>query len=151
MAELKRLNDERKLEHTSFSLKLGTTNKLNPIVIYVEAKTFITPMVEKDSYNKDINEIKRQLKNGIRDKIISSNHFLNEYILDFQIANNGIRCEKKSNLTFEVLLKQPKNNILKINEIKDKIEQNINTMLDDLQNSIIEHNFSINKYKKVAE
>ena len=56
-----RLNSEKKIENEYFKLKIGTTNKINPIVIYVEGKTFISPNEEKGDYSKDIAEIKHAL------------------------------------------------------------------------------------------
>ena len=46
-----RLNTEKKIEHDSFEIKIGTTNKLNPVVIYVEGKAFITPSEENTDYS----------------------------------------------------------------------------------------------------
>ena len=41
-----RLNSEKTINHELFKIKIGTTNKINPKVIYVEGRTFIQPLNE---------------------------------------------------------------------------------------------------------
>ena len=144
----KRLTSEKSLQHDTFKLKLGTMDKTNPLVIYVEGKVFITPNEEKDSYTKDMKDIKYSLKKTIRENLESTDFFQNEYILEFQIADSGIKTNKKSFLTFELLLRQPAGKVLKLNDIKKYAEQNIYEIINALEQNIVEHNFSLSKTKK---
>ena len=144
----KRLTSEKSLQHDTFKLKLGTMDKTNPLVIYIEGKVFITPNEEKDSYTKDMKDIKFALKKTIRESLSNSDFFQNEYILEFQIADTGIKTNKKSFLTFELLLRQPSNKVLKLNDIKKYTEHDIYEIINSLEQNIVEHNFSLSKTKK---
>ena len=77
-----RLNSEKKIENDSFKLKIGTTNKINPMVIYVEGKAFISPEDDKEDYAKDIAEIKHVFKQSISDGLCTTDVFDNKYIID---------------------------------------------------------------------
>ena len=61
-----RLNSEKTIANDNFKIKIGTTNKVNPQVVYVEGKTFIKPLVEKDDYSKDVVEMKRSFNRTIQ-------------------------------------------------------------------------------------
>lgn len=144
-----RLNTEKKLEHDSFKLKIGTTNKLNPIVVYVEGKAFITPSEANDDYSRDISEIRHALKRSISDCLSTLNVFDKKFILDFQVATNGINVGKKSFMSFQFLLRQAdKDNIKKLSEIKEIAAPEIEAIANVLRDSIHNHGFSISKTKK---
>lgn len=143
-----RLNSEKKIENENFKLKIGTTNKINPMVIYVEGKAFICPIDEKDDYSRDVSEIKHVLKRGISENLANSDVFDNKYIVDFQVASGGIAMNKKSFLSFQFLMRQKRDNIMKLVDVKEKSEGMITNIVDTLKNSILEHNFEIYKTKK---
>lgn len=143
-----RTNSEKNMENSMFKLKIGTTNKIKPEVIYFEGKTFIKPNVEMDNYNKEIVEIKRKFQQSIKTNLDGNEHFNPQYILDFQVAKNGISTKKKSFLSFQLLFKQKNTkNLLKLNDAK-KVSGNImDNMLSTLTTEIEKHNFSVSKTK----
>lgn len=143
-----RTNCEKRIEHEKFNLKIGTTNRNNPLVVYVEGKTFISPTVEKNSYNCDISDIKKNLNRFISNELKSSTMFEENHILDFQVAQSGINVNKKSFLNFQFLFKQKKDKIMKIKDIKEKSKPFIYDILSHLEESIVNHDFSISKTKK---
>lgn len=143
-----RLNSEKKIENDSFKLKIGTTNKINPMVIYVEGKAFICPTDDKDDYTRDVAEMKHVLKQSISSGLMGSDIFDNKYIVDFQVASNGIAVNKKSFLSFQFLMRQKRDNVMKLTEVKDKSENMINGIVGDLKECISEHNFELYKTKK---
>lgn len=143
-----RLNSEKKIENEDFKIKIGTTNKLNPIIIYIEGKSFICPVDEREDYTKDISEIKHVLKRSISSHLQLEEGFDNKYIVDFQIASNGIQLNKKSFLSFQFLIRQNKDNVLKLADVKNKSSKMILDIVNDLKESIIEHGFLISKSKK---
>jgi hypothetical protein len=143
-----RLNSEKKIENENFKLKIGTTNKINPMVIYVEGKAFISPLEEKDDYSRDISEMKHALKRSISTNLYSADNFDNKYIVDFQVASSGVAVNKKSFLSFQFLLRQKRDNIMKLSDVKAISEGMINNIADALRDSIIEHNFVLSKTKK---
>lgn len=143
-----RLHNERKIENENFRLKIGTTNKINPIVVYIEGRTFICPSFEKDDYSREIAEIKRSLSQSISKNIRMTPHFDDKYIMDFQVAASGVSKGKKSFLSFQFLLRQNKDNVLNLKELKEKEIVMINNIVGDLQESILTRNFSLSKTKK---
>ena len=147
MAEV-RLNSEKKIENENFKIKIGTTNKTNPIVVYVEGRAFISPQEEKEDYTRDISELKHKFSRAISKHISGSSLFDNKYILDFQVASKGISLNKKSFLSFQFLLRQNKENVHKLKEIKDLSENMITSIVSSLAENITEHNFVISKTKK---
>ena len=54
---------------------------------------------------------------------------------------------KKSFLSFQFLLKQEKDRVLKLKDIKKEALETINKIVGSLENSILEHDFSIYKNK----
>ena len=142
-----RTNSEKNMDNNVFKLKIGTTNKIKPEVIYFEGKTFIKPKFEMENYNSEIVEIKRKFQQSIKNNLMENQYFQTQYILDFQVAKNGISPNKKSFLSFQLLFKQKNKNLLKLNEAK-KIS---NTIMDDILSSLAkdieEHNFIVTKTK----
>lgn len=143
-----RFNSEKKIDNENFKLKIGTTNKINPMVIYIEGRTFICPQEDKDDYSQDISEIKYGLKKAISRNLQGSNLFERNFIIDFQVASKGISLNKKSFLSFQFLLKQNRNNILKLKDLKNSAEGIITNIVDSLEENIIEHHFAVSKTKK---
>ena len=147
MAET-RLNSEKKIEDENFKLKIGTTNKIDPVVVYVEGRTFISPQEDKDDYSKDISEIKHNFSRAISKNISNSPLFDRKFILDFQVASKGISLTKKSFLSFQFLLRQNKDNVMKLKDLKERCEELIKNIVGSLEENIAEHNFVISKTKK---
>lgn len=147
MAET-RLNSEKKIEDENFKLKIGTTNKIDPVVVYVEGRTFISPQEDKEDYSKDISEIKHNFSRAISKNISGSPLFDRKFILDFQVASKGISLTKKSFLSFQFLLRQNKDNVMKLKDLKEHCEELIKNIVNSLEENIVEHNFVISKTKK---
>ncbi len=143
-----RLNSEKRIENEDFKLKIGTTNKVNPLVIYVEGKAFISPVEEKDGYSRDISEIKHYFKRSISSNLAGSNIFDTKYILDFQVASSGISVNKKSFLSFQFLLRQKGEKVMKLTDVKTASEGMISNIVESLKETITEHNFELSKTKK---
>lgn len=143
-----RLNSEKKINSKNFQLKIGTTNKKEPIVIYIEGKTFISPQILKDDYTKDISEIKHDFKISISNNLCQNKMFDKKFILDFQVAAKGILFNKKSFLSFQFLLKQNPQNILELKDLKQKAEPLIFNIINDLEKTILDHDFFISKTKR---
>lgn len=147
MAET-RLNSEKKIDAENFKLKIGTTNKIDPIVVYVEGRTFISPIEEKEDYSKDLSKIRHEFSRAISRGISKSPLFDRKFILDFQVASKGVSLNKKSFLSFQFLLRQNKENVLKLKDLKANCEEMIKAIVSSLEENIIEHNFVLTKTKK---
>lgn len=141
------INSEKKLQNPLYRLTLGTTNNINPIVVYIDGKTCISPKEEMDDYNVVIRAMRHDFSQTIREVLKTSNMFVDKYILDFNVAASGIAVGKKTYLSFQLLLKQ-KGEVLSLVDLKDIIPDTLQEMLDGLSNSIINHSFSMAKTKK---
>ncbi len=64
------------------------------------------------------------------------------------MAASGVAVNKKSFLSFQFLLRQKRDNIMKLSDVKNLSEGMINNIADALRDSIIEHNFVLSKTKK---
>jgi hypothetical protein len=144
----KRTNVEKRLKNDFFNIKLGTVNKNNPEVIYFEVRTFISPLEENNNYSQVFAFLKKEFSKKISDSLKLNDFFSEKYILDFQIANSGIRINKKSYLSFQLFLKQKSEIIKELKEIKKIAEPFLVNLLNEFKNDIIGNNFSITKTKK---
>jgi len=144
-----RLNSEKTISNENFKIKIGTTNKVNPQVVYVEGKTFIKPLFEKDDYSKNIGEIKRSFNRIIQDNLNGHELYLPKYIFDFQVAQSGVSVNKKSFLTFQFLIRQRQDKmIIKLKDIKAASESLINKIVDEFSEQVKSHDFTITKTKR---
>ena len=143
-----RLNNEKRIDNQNFRLKIGTTNKIQPIVVYVEGKAFISPKEEKFDYAKDVSEIRHTFKQSISENLYKTPLFDNKYILDFQVATSGIKPDKKSFLSFQFYLRQNKDDVRKLSELKTLADGFITEVVDALSETIFDHGFEITKTKK---
>lgn len=148
MEHKRRPSTEKNLPHGDFRLKLGTINKKNPEVIYIEGKTFIMPLDDDMNYRNIMQLIKRNFNFYISESLKKCNIFENKFILDFQVANSGIKMNKKSFLYFQVLFRQDRNKILPIKSVKTLSNDFINETVNYLKSLLINNNFYISKTKK---
>lgn len=144
-----RLNSEKTILNENFKLKIGTTNKVNPQVVYVEGSAHIKPLKEQDDYSRDIVEMKRFFNRTIQKYLTGDKLYVPKYIFDFQIAQSGISMHKKSSLSFQFLLRQRSDKqIMKLKDIKAASENLINNIINEFTEHIKSHNFSITKTKR---
>lgn len=141
-----RLNSEKKINSNNFKLKIGTINKKSPLVIYIDGNTFITPTLDKENYDDDILNIKKNFVFNIKNILNKSDLFENKFILDFDVKNNGLKKDKKSFLSFQCHLRQ-KNNLFSLNTIKEMSQDLIHEFINDLETQLKNNNFLINKFK----
>lgn len=148
MSEVKqRLTSEKTLNHEFFRLKFGTVNRINPQIVYLEGRTFISPLEEMDSYNYLIQSIRKKFSSSVGYEIAGNEFFDSRYILDFQVANSGVKVGKKSFLSFQLMLKQRANNVKTFKEIKKLSEDSLLRVVDEMVDEIT-NNFIISKNKK---
>lgn len=143
-----RLNVEKKIKNDFFNIKIGTVNRLNPEVIYYEVRTFIAPLVEYDNYSYIFAFLRKELSRTLTETLKNNDLFTNKFILDFQVANSGVRVNKKSFLTFQLFLRQKDSKVLDLKTIKKMSEPFILNLLEGLKENIIDSKFLIAKTKK---
>ena len=143
-----RLNIEKNIKDDFFNIKIGTVNRLNPQIIYFEVKTFVSPLEEYDNYSHIFSFLRKELSKILTNKLIDNEYFTKKFILDFQVANSGIKINKKSILNFQLFLRQKDNDIKNLKEIKKISEPIIKELLFELKEKINSFNFLVTKTKK---
>ena len=91
--------------------------------------------------------IRRNFSTSISRELSKSKLFDTKFILDFQVANSGVRVGKKSFLSFQLMLKQKSGNILPFKEIKEACESTLLSLIDNMVDSISD-DFLVSKTKK---
>lgn len=143
-----RLNREKKIDNDIFKIKIGTTNKENPRIVYVDGRVFISPTEEMKNYGDEIEDIRKNFKKNIGERLKSSQLFDNRFILNFDISSSRMIKDKRSFLSFQFYLKQKSENPLKMNTLKTKSEVFINNLISSLREDVEEHKFAVYKTRK---
>ena len=102
---IKKINSVVKFNTNNFKLKIGTVNKKNPEVVYIEMGTYIKPNSDKDSFSEYIDIFNKKTKYFINNLIINKKTCNNNFILITDIADERIVKGKKSYLDLQILLK----------------------------------------------
>ena len=102
---MKKINSAIKFNVDKFKLKIGTTNKKNPEVIYIEIGTYIKPNDNKDSFREYIDNFNKKTKHFINKLLNYKKTCNNNFILITDIADERINKGKKSYLDLQILLK----------------------------------------------
>ena len=145
----KRLHCEKKIENENFRLKIGTMNKKEPQVIYVEGRGFIVPLNENKIDDKFSLIFKKELFLIIKKSLIKQSIFNKRFILDLQIADSGIKINKKTYMYFQFLLKQDELKFSNIDSIKKGVTPLINEIIDEFSEFMKKNNILI--FSKASE
>lgn len=144
---LKKIATEKDLSYHFFKVKVGTIDKKNPTVIYVEGGTYIKPNENKKNYSDDIHEIKKLYRDNIRNLVFDNKIFTSDYICTIDIPIERITPKKKTYISFQYTLKQ-KNNIDFYELIKEYNNIFIDNILTNIHESLENYGFSLTKSKK---
>lgn len=129
-----RIAKEIRINKGNFTILYGTLNAERPDIIYVRAKTKVTPTSEKSSVADDIMNIKKGLSTFITKTIHENSVFDDKHIYQIDVNENGIVYKKNSFIKYELYLKpkelmsmeQYKNTIA---EMTDTINERIGRLL----------------------
>lgn len=142
------IHSYKTIENDKFKVKLGTINRKNPSVVYVECGGYITPTIDKDDYENDAFLLRKNFNKNLRDNLLTSPLFENKFICDFDIRTSGLKKNKKSFVSIQYHLRQPVDNVLSLDLLKEKSEDLINNVLESFNEDLISHNFKICKNKR---
>lgn len=149
----KKINSERQIDNDLFKIKIGTINKKNPKVVYIDCGFFIEPKIEKEDYSDDINSLEEEIRklskkltNAIMPQTDGKNLFKKDFIFVFEVAESRVSYGKKSYVSFQLHLKQNEE-VLKFSEITKYIETLSKILTNEILNQF-EDVFIINKTKK---
>lgn len=145
---MKKIATKITIPNDNFKLKIGTLNKKNPVSFYIEGNTYITPLKEERGYSKQIELIKQTFRKEVSDIVKQSSLVENFYILNFEVASDRIKCNKKSYLNFECYFRQKSEIPKRVNIIKDEDSDLIQNITEQLHRELLKNNFILAKNKK---
>ena len=145
----KKINSEIKIQDPEFKIKIGTTDKKNPNILYIQIGTYIKPNNKKISYNEDITYIDKISKNYFKEKFKNSDIYSKNFIFVTDVADERINVKKKSFLEMEIHLKRiNKNNESFIAVSKELYNYCINDFVYTLKETFTHNGFEYFKTKK---
>ena len=139
---MKRFNKEIKIENdTHFNIKLGTTNKIKPIVFYINGSAWIKP-IDESGYEEKTENILYNFKKEIIEILSLNKNLSKKFIINFEAKFNAMKKNKKSYFSFELYLRQSDTFVYKnISDIKNNNGHIINNIVVSLQNNFINNHF----------
>ena len=151
---MKRLNKEIKINNfnSNFNIKFGTVNSNNKNAIYVFGTTYITPFSDKLFFGDDILSIRKDIKFLIKKTLLNSSIFNDNFMLDIDIRDSGIKQNKKSFMSLELhLLKN--NKFEKISDITGDMEDILKEIFMGINTILNRHCFKnfLYKTKKISQ
>lgn len=148
---MKRIKSESKFQDNDFKIKIGTMDKKNPEVVYIELGSYISPKEEKETYKPYISRIEKKTKSLIEDVIQESGMCKNGLIFVSDIADERIAMNKKSYFEMQVFVK-PTDEIKacgKFVDLTKKInEECISKIIPGIKKYIKENGFEYYKSRK---
>lgn len=148
---MKRIKSESKFQDNDFKIKIGTMDKKNPEVVYIELGSYISPKEEKETYKPYISRIEKKTKSLIEDVIQESGMCKNGFIFVSDIADERIAMNKKSYFEMQVFVK-PTDEIKacgKFVDLTKKInEECVSKIIPGIKKYIKENGFEYYKSRK---
>lgn len=148
---MKKIKSESKFQDNDFKIKIGTMDKKNPEVVYIELGSYISPKEEKETYKPYISRIEKKTKSLIEDVIQESGMCKNGFIFVSDIADERVAMNKKSYFEMQVFVK-PTDEIKacgKFVDLTKKInEECVSKIIPGIKKYIKENGFEYYKSRK---
>lgn len=148
---MKKIKSESKFQDESFKIKIGTMDKKNPEVIYIELGSYIPPIEEKKSYKPNISNIERETKSVVSAILQESGLCKSDFIFVSDIADERIAKDKKSYLEMQLFVK-PLDSVResgKFSELSEKFnEECVSKIVPCVKQYITENGFEYYKSRK---
>lgn len=115
--------------------------------IYLVLQTWVTPKVEKTSWDTTVGSISRTIKHKILE-ILNKEVFREHFIVDMDLRTSGIKLKKSSFLNLEVTFFTQKNVEFK----SEKVSEELKKIMSEVYNSVLSNSkyFTI-QYSKTKE
>ncbi len=113
-----------------FRVNYGTINDTDAKSVYVELKSWIAPIDEKDSYELDVRKLDKFIRQELY-SILPTDTFHSRYIVDCNLRYSGMSVGKRSFMNIELVL-YPKDSQTPFSKNKP-----LQTLLQTLSKSII--------------
>jgi len=147
---MKKINSEAKIDNELFKIKIGTTDKKNPDIVYFEIGSYISPTVEMDNYKKSIENVNKTTKSFLNQLFYSNELCENDFIFISDIADERISKGKKSYMEMQIYIK-PKTSLKckKFAEITEKMNiECISKILPVIKSNLKDNGFECYKTRK---
>lgn len=149
---MKRLTKEYKLDICdNINLKYGTVNKDNPQVIYISGTCWISPQKDNINYDNVLSIIKRHIRQDIKQYLIHGDYFDDKFILDFETTLDDALMNDKKYLSFDLYLRQYKDNVRKMRELDSFINEKIGILSNNIVALFEKNNFAIAQKKNETD
>lgn len=109
-----------------------STNTLDekPDVVFLRAKTRITPSVMCKTYESDILHLKNEFEKYSRELLDNSKHYEKNYIFSIDLAEKSVKFKKTSHLHYDVFLKSKEKETLlthrnRLKKLSDKMDNKL--------------------------
>jgi hypothetical protein len=148
---MKRIKSESNFTDEDFKIKIGTMNKKNPDVVYIELGSYISPKKEEKSYKGLISNIEKNSKETAINILQNSGICKNDFIFISEIADERISIDKKSYLEIQIYIKPTESikNENKFSELSKKINENcVSKIIPCVKEYISENGFEYYKSRK---
>lgn len=148
---MKKIKSESKFTDDSFKIKIGTMDKKNPEVIYIELGSYISPVEEKKSYKPNVSNIERETKSLIGNVLQNSGLCKSDFIFVSDIADERIAMNKKSYFELQLFVKplDSVRNSGKFSELTEKFnDECVSKIITHVKQYITENGFEYYKSRK---
>jgi hypothetical protein len=125
----------------------GTTNRLNPQVIFVNGKFWIEPQIEME-YERVLNSISYNIKNKIRHLLKTENKWDNRVIFDIDIKTTSMSTHRKTFGDFEIFLRQKDSTVVKVDKLGDALRRLLTPIISEFIEDLQINDFIITKTKR---
>jgi hypothetical protein len=144
---------EKKLKYGEFTIKVGSTDRKNPRVIYFEGTTYVSPEYDSNEFISDMNRIEKFARKKVMESLrIFNSPFKQDYIATFNSSSERMKKGKYSNLQFEYYLIQPYDKLLSVSDILKLYKESFLKPFVELEKELIDNNFTIcNKKPKLTK
>lgn len=116
------------LNKNNFFVTKVSTNTLEekPEVVFLRAKTRITPCTKCKTYEKDVLNLKREFEEYSRKLLDKNKYYENNYLFNIDLAEKSVKFQKTSHLHYDIFLKAKKKETLLVH--RKRLEKLSNRM-----------------------
>lgn len=102
-----------------FVTKIGTNTTEEMVnVVFIRAKTMLTPNENKKTYKEEILSLKEDFEIFANDYIQSCSEYENNYIFTMSIAEESVKFHKTSHLHYDLFVKSKEKHIMEEHKVK---------------------------------
>lgn len=142
---MKKMVKEIKLNVSNkVTLKYGTMNRESPKVVYINVRTWITPMYE-GNYNDAMSFILNKYKKEFKSRLLATGKFERGMIFEFDINPSAMKYGHKKFLSFDIFAKQV--DCVNLKDLNNELSECIGNVSDNFVECLENNDFSVSKLK----